>query len=490
MPLSPIAIYNELKFRRQIVEGLFDKQRKVYEARKKSPVNTVIKTPRRAAKTTLCASLQLEDAQNWPRQHYPYIALTGPSCRQLAWPVFKEIDRKYNLGIKFNDGDLSWWLPNGANGKLWGADREDLQRSLYGGKNRVVVVDECAFWKTSLRNFSREVIEPTVADLRGYLLMVGAPSDILDGFFYELTRPEVELREKGWDCYEWATEDNPYMHAQIEELKKKWEAVDPYYFEKPWYLRQWKGQWIADFTENVYDKYDPIRNGVSSWTRDRSDKNVLAIDTGYSAGMAYVVQSYNSDKWPNHVTRESKWIVQQSLDDIAATINRYRDEYSGLFIVGDPNNAQLIADLGTRYSIPINKAAKTDKKAWIRIINNFYANGICLVVDPDNANADLDHELKNLKKKYLKGTRVTVDDLGNRVIEGPGDWEEDKSSCSNHCTDANLYGFRYCYQYFYREKEVGPRPGTPEYFELEARKMKEQRIAQIKKENSKRKYFH
>ena len=447
------------------------------------PKPIAIRTPRRAAKTTLLTGMQLDDAQRFPKAHYPYIALTGPSARHLAWPVFKwwadKLGWQDKKDIWFNDGDMTWRVPNGANGKLWGADREDLQRNLYGGKNRIVCCDECAHWKTDLARFHRMTLQPTVADNMGVCIYAGAPGDILAGFFYDLTRTDdPSLRLPGYNIHEWATEDNPYMAIQLAMLKKQWAAEDPHYQERPWYLSQWKGLWVLEVGENV-STYLEMKNSVPEFERLPSDRYVLSLDTGYADGMAYDVLGYNPTEHQNVVRFESAWEVEQSTDQIAWRINAYRDRYSPLDIVGDPNNAQLLADLNSRYKIPVRKADKTDKIAWIRITNNGWTNGTSVLVDPHGANRDLHLDLSRMKKKYDRHTRIETDEAGNRTIVGPGTWEIDKASAPGHCFHADLYGYRYTYSFTHKLKKSEPDVGSKLWYKKIEANMKKNALARV-----------
>tara|TARA_Y100000310_G_scaffold258523_1_gene266967 strand:+ start:905 stop:2524 length:1620 start_codon:yes stop_codon:yes gene_type:complete len=455
------------------------------------------KTPRRAAKTTFAAGLQLDDALRYPGSHYPYIALTGPAAKQLAWPVFKWWDRRLmelegvGLGIKFNEGELSWWLPNGpdpdnpykggSNGKLWGSDREDLQRNLYGGKNRIVVVDEGALWKTSLRSFYQETLEPTVTDLLGLILVIGAPADWLKGFFWDLSRPEVELRQPGWDHFEWDTEDNPHIKVELALKHKKWVQADPHYRNKPWFRRQWKGEWVAEAADQVFRYCREINGTHADWPDPYGERYVLSVDTGGAtgAGMAYVVGSWHPRKHPNLVVRESLWERECNLDQIASRLESFQERYDGLHMLGDHEAAQLLYDLRTLHGIGIARAEKHHKLQAIETVNTMFDNGTCQVLDPDGANAPLSLDLENMRKAYSRDTKIAVDDDGNRQVVQGGDWEIDKKSAPGHCGHAFLYMARHCYPHVYRPAK--PPPGTED-------KLMEQALAEVKRKTPKKRW--
>jgi hypothetical protein len=91
-------------------------------------------------------------------------------------------------------------------------------------------------------------------------------------------------------------------------------------------------------------------------------------------------------------------------------------------------------------------------------------------------------ELTGLKRLWAKDTTVDWDDEGNRVIVGSGDWREDLTSSTNHCTDAMLYGWRFCHGQRYKPPPETPQLGTLEYDQMIERRMWEERKKQVEKQ--------
>jgi len=478
----------------QVRNILFDKQREVYDHVRKeldqagaelnrildlcggnpllvdpdqiadlAPKPIFAKTPRRGAKTTLAAGIQLDDAPRHPNAHYPFIAISGPAARGQAWPVFKWWRDQLGLDLHMNEGDMSWRLPNGANGKLWGADREDLHRSFLGGKNRIVVVDESAYWKTDLGGFHRDKISPTVADQMGIVIYLSAPSERLQGFFYDHTRDDDKtLRLPGAQVYSWATDDNPNMAIQLAMLRKQWEAADPNYKERPWYRRQWEGEWVAETEDGVW-RYDRNLNTLElPWKAPYGERYVLGMDSGYTDGMAYVLLSYNPYEHGNIIVHKAEWYTEELTDKIAKRIKLYIGKYNPEIVV-DPNNAQLIADLDRIYSVPTDPAKKTDKLHWIRTVNSLLQDGTIQVKEPDGDCTALVVDLEGMKKKYDKDTKVTVMDDGTRVIQGPGTWDIDLTSAPGHAGHAFLYGVRHCHSQMFKPSKPRPEEMSEEW---------------------------
>jgi len=475
-----LALLEMLAWRDRVVDALYPIQQKIWHlVRDKVSRRIAVKVPRRGGKTWCIASIMCRDAIGNPGSLYLYIALSKSSTQNIVLPILKELNLMYEWGGVFKEikGIQTMVFPNGrlspkdpydggSQIQLYGADREDLHDRLLGLKCRMVCVDEGAAWRSDLRYFVKQVIEPTLMDLRGFLFVVGAPGPILRGFFYDLTKPDHHCtedapREPGWAFEEWRTEDNPAVATEFEELKQEWAAADNTYKEKLWYRIQWCGEWLADLKDNVYD-FDPEVHGIPSFKTASSAKYVMGMDTGWSAGMAYVVSTYDKSKHDKWVVLESDWCVQQNNDEIAAQINHYRDKYKSLLVVGDPNNAQLNNELRRRYKIPLLDAEKTDKKDWMRTINTDYQQGRIAIVGPETSNQALCTELVQLKKKFVRGGEQ---------------WEEHGD---NHCGDAHLYAFRYCYQFLHRPKKPKPKHGTTAWLREKAAKLKEQRMKQVR----------
>lgn len=446
-----------------------------------APQPIFVKTPRRGSKTTLAAGLQLDDAQRNPGAHYPFIAISGPAARSQAWPIFKWWVDLLGLDMKMNEGDMSWRLPNGANGKLWGADREDLHRSFLGGKNRIVVVDESAYWKTDLGSFHRDKISPTVADLMGIVLYLSAPSERLNGFFYEHTRDDdTTLRTPGAHVFSWATDDNPHMAIQLAMLRRQWEAADPNYTERPWYRRQWCGEWVAESSDAVW-KYSRHLNTLPvPWKAQYGERYVLGLDSGYTDGMAYVLLSYNPYHHGQIIIHKAEWYTEENTEQIATRLKVYIQDYDPEIVI-DPNNAQLVADLDELYGVPTDPAQKTDKLHWIRTVNAMYEAGTIQVRDPEGSCGPLLVDLEGMKKKYDKHTKIETLDDGTRVIKGPGTWDIDITSAPGHCGHAKLYGVRHCHAQMYKPSKPRPREGTPEWVEQTTAKIRESSKRKAKK---------
>jgi len=482
-----LSIREELARRDKLVEAFFEDQQRAFDDpfRRKA-----LLWGRRTGKTELLLRAAARKGKRYPNTRYPYIAKSQKTARWISWPVLEKLNKDYELGMMLRSTTLEAILPCGSSIALFGADREDLQDTIQGAGADIgdVFIDEAALWRTNLRRFVKDAVEPILLDRGGTLWMAGAPSDMLSGYYYDVTRPELELREPGWLVSESSVEHNPYMARQWAQQLVEFERdYGPGFREMAWFIRQWLGRWCADAENNVYE-FLSSRNVVHELRKTMAgDRHVLGMDTGYSAGMAFVVCRYNIEESARVVVPESFWQAKMSNDEIGEKVKYFLDRYPGLTIVADPANEQLLIELARRYHLPINPAEKTDKRGWVRTLNTELSAPeprlVVYVPDADDGenplglgpdcNEHLVRELTSLKRRYGKD----------------GAWEEDLRSSSNHCSDGLLYAFRHCYPYLHRPEKVRLEPNSPEWLAAQEKRMFDSRLKQVRKEQKKRRQY-
>lgn len=229
---SALALAAEHHRRRGILGSAFAAQ--LAALRSKAPLRAY-QCDRRAGKTTTVAIDFTDDSCDYPRAEYAYVALTSRSARQIAWPIFREFNHQHRLGAKLRENLLRIELPNQAALTLYGADRADWQDRLLGQKLRKVWIDEAAFYTISLKRLVYEILQPTVADLRGSITLMSTPGHILKGLFYDIVQGKI----KGWDVHRWSWRDNPHMRPQVEEMLAREAQVNPDFLSWPSTRRMW-----------------------------------------------------------------------------------------------------------------------------------------------------------------------------------------------------------------------------------------------------------
>ena len=132
---------------------------------------------RRAAKSySVCLDF-LQDSFDHPYANYLALFLTRETAKRIWWKdCLKEIDRTFDLQMKFNETELSATMPNGAVIYLLGLDSNETQKKkVLGGKYRKVAIDEAQDWATNLRELVYSKLRPAIADQRGSISMIGTP---------------------------------------------------------------------------------------------------------------------------------------------------------------------------------------------------------------------------------------------------------------------------------------------------------------------------
>ena len=145
---------------------------------------------RRAAKSySVCLDF-LQDSFDHPYANYLALFLTRETAKRIWWKdCLKEIDRTFDLQMKFNETELSATMPNGAVIYLLGLDSNETQKKkVLGGKYRKVAIDEAQDWATNLRELVYSKLRPAIADQRGSISIIGTPGNFTTSLWAQLTR--------------------------------------------------------------------------------------------------------------------------------------------------------------------------------------------------------------------------------------------------------------------------------------------------------------
>lgn len=384
-----------------------------------------------------------------------YIALTRDSAKKIMFKdVLKPINRKFKLGAKFNETELSVKLPNGSMIYLMGVDSsEDEKDKLLGQKYKLAVVDECASYTIDLRHLVYGTLKPALADHAGTVCLLGTPGNLTKSLFFDITTG----KEPGWHVVRADTKDNPYMRdrwaAEIAELKEK----QPYIVETPMFKQMYLGEWVVDEDALVY-KFNPERNTYQHLPHFlKGDwQYVLGVDLGYEDDSAFAVVAYHEyDKVLFIVDVYKK--QHMDITDVAEKIKSLKLKHGIHKVVIDGANKQAVEEIQKRHQIPLVPADKRGKEDFIEIMNSELIQAKIKV--HTDTGRPLIEEWQNLVWK-MKNEKPVLP-----KVENP--------SCDNHLADAALYAWRFCYQYLSEMPEKKPTPGTPEWYEREVSDMEQ-----------------
>lgn len=400
---------------------------------------------RRAGKTHGAAARLLLDAQRVPNSAALYLALTRKSAKRLLWPKLKESARTYDIPLKFNESELTAYLPNGSCVILYGADQENLGERLRGDAYCVVVIDEAASFGEHLQYLIDDILLPALMDHQGSLVLIGTPGPIPHGVFYDAT---TDL-ERGWNVHKWTVYDNihlPHAKEWVRKLKitKKWTD------DNPTYLREYKGIWTADPDALVY-RYTPGKNDVAELPSGIDFEYILGVDLGYEDPFAMSVIAYSTDH-PVAYLVHSEHYKHQTPTQWAEHIKRVQKQYNVWETVVDAGalGKAIVEDLNARFELGLNPANKQEKMGNIELMNGEFVAERLMILP---GNDELTSQARILSK----------DKTGKK--EDP--------TLQNDLLDSLLYSWKHARNYMYIEPELQPEFGSDEYNEMIDREQEE-----------------
>lgn len=381
---------------------------------------------RRAGKSNVGGRALFQGAYKYPGSTTLYLALTRLSAKNIMWDsVIKQLNKELHLGGHPHETELNFRLPNDSKIQLAGADATPQEMEKYlGGKYPVVIVDEAGSFRQDLRKLVYENLEPAVADYDGWVGLIGTPTEITSGLFFDVTNG----KEAGWSVHKWTTEQNPYMRAKWAKRIQLLLETNPRIIETPAFKRMYRNEWYID-EESLCYKYKHGRNDIDEIPKhvERDLTNVLGVDLGFNDASAFVIASftdYHRDLYFREPYKRSGMIVS----DVAKMIGYYINKYNPMACVIDNASKQVVEELKQRFSLPLEAAEKSDKAHFIEIMNADYIQGYIKLVGP---------ECEPLRKEY--GSLIWDDEAKPKWIEHP--------KCENHLADGSLYAWRKCFPY-------------------------------------------
>lgn len=256
--------------------------------------------PRGGGKTTGVKARILHTMMTIPKAKVVYIATSRSQGEELLWGPLKETTAKLEIGCRYYEQKLKMLLhKNGSSLRIVGADDKREIEKLRGQPFHLVCIDECASYPRELmERLIYRIIEPRLGDYNGALVMIGTPGHILNGPFYEATRPGSEIarpyvdKDKPeyagwikWSSHKWTLKDGaPYVPAVANLWKNALEVKERngWSDEHPIWRREYRGEWCADDTERMY-RYTPhTEDGkqYNQWSPDKDARGFAHLPKG------------------------------------------------------------------------------------------------------------------------------------------------------------------------------------------------------------------
>jgi hypothetical protein len=184
----------------------------------------VVAAGRRWGKTQLGRTWLLKQAFARGRGRYWYVAPTREDAKDIMWADLKHACHPAWLAEQPREGDLALNLTNGAEVRLWSAEKGD---SLRGRPLKALVMDEYADMDTRVYH---EILRPSLADFKAPALFIGTPKSF--NHFHELFDRGQNPERETWGSWQFKSVDNPFLDPlEIEEARKD---SDPRTFRQEW----------------------------------------------------------------------------------------------------------------------------------------------------------------------------------------------------------------------------------------------------------------
>jgi hypothetical protein len=428
---------------------------------------------RGAGKTTAGRARLVLRMLGTPKAKCLYIATTRDQAERLMWGPLKELFEKLGfiagVDVVYNETKLRVTLKrNGATLWLFGADDKREIDKLRGQPFHEVGIDEAASYPVELlRQLILRIIGPRLGDYGGCIWLIGTPGHVLQGLFYDATRPGSEWHRPwserdaperaewaGWSSHTWTLRDGAetvpamarlWAEALVEKRANQWSD------DAPVFRREFLGEWSADNTENVFkyrphdaegkpfNQWDPERLGpfkiAKLPTEFQTWSYVVAMDLGHSDPFALnvfafaaadpsrtVFHIYGFEKTKMYAQSIAQLLLGEELDHVKpdgllGEIGWPDGMIADLAGLGEA----IIDELSNVYGVRVAPAEKKSKYSAIEVVNGDLADG---------------------RLKILKGSLLETQMMGLQwKADDFGQLKENKAQ-SNHSTDCLVYARR------------------------------------------------
>lgn len=347
----------------------FDKQREFLDspARRKCA-----KCTRRAGKSVLDAIGAIDAISVRPDLLVPYITKTSKTSKDILWNELSRMNHMFNLGLKPDTQGGRFWTKDG--GAIWLAgckDKSEAAEKFRGQKYYRVIVDEAGTFPSDVLEYLiNDVLEPALSDYDGDLWLTGTPSVLPRGYFWARTTGEDESI-KMWPTFHWSVVDNPFHILSKPGALEAKRIELGFHPDDPTWRREYLGEWATDLSKLVY-RYDQNKNSWDGVLPQGKVHRVLSVDLGFVGDTSFTIGSSVSGFSEVYI-EESYGMPGLYTSDIAAEVYRIRQRYptiSEMVIDYGGLGVGTMSELNNVYSLPFQKAQKTDKASSIRQVQD------------------------------------------------------------------------------------------------------------------------
>ena len=217
------------------------------------------KCGRRAGKTTSDAVELLLEGLREPIVPELYVSLTRGNAKEILLPILTRINEEYKLGYR-RVGDADFVSPIGVAIQLRGAnDVKDIEKIRGHVFKRAHIDEPGSMPDRIIRPLVVDIIQPTLMDYQGPLVLSGTPPPLRHGYFYDCYAGKLK---DNWEQYHWTVRDNERFPAKVRGLDieailaeiRRENAWGP---DDPTYLREYEGLDIEDRKSLLFEYQSP-----------------------------------------------------------------------------------------------------------------------------------------------------------------------------------------------------------------------------------------
>ena len=405
------------------------------------------KCGRRAGKSHGDAGKLLLGALMHPNEKSVFIGVSAGRADEVLGRAFRILQSKNRLDLlglnptrTTRAGQLFYEFPNGH--LVWVAgckNRADAEK-FRGDPYVTAIVDEGDSMRGHLKYLVQEVLEPTMMDFNGQIVVSGTPGVIPEGFFYDITTGN---NQRAWPTHSWTVLENPHVPNAEAWLQERYRelGLDP---DSPSAQREWMGRWVLDLDSLCY-QFDTDLNiypceGVSAPILAAGYHTVIGVDLGVNDATAMVANVFKYG-CPDIFTVESQSWVNLSPSGAYVRLREMMARYPNVRVVADTGGQgkSFVREWQDSHGFSAEAAVKVDAAGQIALLNGLLRSDVLRVHDT---------ACRGLIKQAL-----TVP------------WDDDRKNHAPDYEDHELDAWRYgvlAIRTCYLAEPEAPIPGTPE----------------------------
>lgn len=298
-----------------------------------------------------------------------FCARTLKSAKAILLPIAAELNARFSLGLIIRQAEGVIIEPSGHQIRLHGMKDKTAADLLLGQKFRRVVLDEGGAFDSELLEYCiTKVLQPTLFDSRGDMMIGGTPGPVPKGTFYDIVGDPRGTGKPGrWPSHSWDLRDNPHLAGTAEENIADILSANGWTEDNPTFRREVLAQWVDDAGSIIYHYRGERWAEVPAKGRTVLVVDFAGSDKPNADDCAFIVGRQDYATRPHVHLLEGIKKHGINLSEIAALIRSLKHKWSVSKVITDEGalGAGYAKTLREVYNIDCEKADKRDKRARI-----------------------------------------------------------------------------------------------------------------------------